>query len=506
MILTGILSVLTLKALALILGGTVIGIIIGAIPGLTVTMGVALFLPITFTMAPVDGLSLLMGLYIGGTSGGLISAILLKIPGTPASIATTFDGAPMAARGEAGKALGVGIVYSFLGGVFSLLVLFFISPQLADIALEFGPYEYFSIALFSLTLVAGLSDGSLVRGLVSAMLGMSFGFVGMAPITAFPRFTLGFSELDAGISLLPALIGLFAVAQILETAESRKRYEPVKAMDYKIKGFGLSMQELKGQTINFFRSSIIGTLIGILPGLGGAVCNLMAYGAAKKQSKYPEKFGTGIIDGIVASESSNNASTGGALVPLLTLGIPGDNTTAIILAGFMIHGITPGPLLFESDGVLVYGIFTALVISNIFMIATLFGGMRYFVRILSVPTHILLPIIMGLCVIGSYGLNNRLFDVWTMLFFGLLGWIMKKASLPTTPLLLGFILGPVIEVNLRRGLMKSRGDLTPFLTEPISGFILAATVLVIAYTLYSEVKKIKQRQCNSASAQVAPSI
>lgn len=492
MIMAGILSILTFKALTLILGGTVIGIVIGAIPGLTVTMGVALFLPITFSMSPVEGLSLLMGLYIGGTSGGLISAILLKIPGTPASIATTFDGSPMAARGEAGKALGVGIVYSFLGGVFSLLVLFFISPILADIALEFGPYEYFSIALFSLTLVAGLSNGSLVRGLIAAVLGLTVAFVGMAPITAFPRFTFGFSELDAGISLLPALIGLFAVAQILETAESRDAYAPVKPMDYKIKGFGFTMQEFAGQTVNFFRSSIIGTLIGILPGLGGAVCNLMAYGAAKKQSKHPEKFGTGIVDGIVASESSNNASTGGALVPLLTLGIPGDNTTAILLAGFMIHGITPGPLLFETDGVLVYGIFTALVISNIFMIATLFGGMRYFVRILSVPTHILLPVIMGLCVIGSYGLNNRLFDVWTMMLFGLLGWAMKKASLPTTPLLLGFILGPVIEVNLRRGLMKSRGDLTPFLTEPISGAFLLITILVVAYTLYGEFKKYRQ--------------
>lgn len=506
MIMAGILSVLTLKALALILGGTVIGIIIGAIPGLTVTMGVALFLPITFGMSPVEGLSLLMGLYIGGTSGGLISAILLKIPGTPASIATTFDGAPMAARGEAGKALGVGIVYSFLGGVFSLLVLFFISPLLAEIALEFGPYEYFSIALFSLTLVAGLSDGSLVRGLIAATLGMTFAFVGMAPITAFPRFTLGFTELDAGINLLPALIGLFAVAQVLETAESRKHYEPVKPMDYKIKGFGLSMQEFIGQTGNFFRSSIIGTVIGILPGLGAAVCNLLAYGAAKKQSKHPEKFGTGIVDGIVASETSNNASTGGAMVPLLTLGIPGDNTTAIMLAGFMIHGITPGPLLFETDGVLVYGIFTALVISNIFMIITLFGGMRAFVRVLSVPTHILLPIIMALCVIGAYGLNNRMFDVWTMLFFGLLGWVMKKASLPSTPLLLGFILGPVIEVNLRRGLMKSKGDLSPFLTEPISGVILAATIIVVAYTLYGEYKKLRKRQCHTPSIQAAPTV
>lgn len=489
MLVTGILSVFTVKTILLILGGTVAGIIMGSIPGMTVTMGVALFLPITFGMSPVEGLSLLLGLYIGGTSGGLMSAILLNIPGTPASLATTFDGYPMAAQGQAGKALGIGIVYSFIGGMFSLLVLFFVSPLLAQVALQFGPYEYFSIAVFSLTLVAGLSGNSLILGLVAALFGLTISFIGMAPITAFPRFTFGFSAMDEGISLLPALIGLFAVAQVLEEAESRKGQLDYNVPNYQIKGFGFSIKEFFSQITNCLRSSAIGTGIGILPGLGGAVCNIMAYGAARKSSKYPEKFGTGIMDGIVASESSNNASTGGALVPLMTLGIPGDNTTAILLAGFMIHGITPGPLLFETDGVLVYGIFTALVISNIFMLATMFWGMRFFVRVLSVPNHILLPVIISMCVIGSYGLNNRLFDVGTMLAFGVIGYLMKKLSLPNTPLLLGFILGPIVEVNLRRGLMKSRGDLTPFITEPISGVILAVTVLVVVLTAIQEYRK-----------------
>ncbi len=494
MMLTGILSVFTVKILLLILGGTIAGIIMGAIPGLTVTMGVALFLPITFGMSPVEGLSLLMGLYIGGTSGGLMSAILLNIPGTPASLATTFDGFPMANRGEAGKALGIGIVYSFIGGMLSLLVLFFVSPLLAQVALEFGPYEYFSIAVFSLTLVAGLSGNSLVLGLIAALLGLTISFVGMAPITAFPRFTFGFSALDEGISLLPALIGLFAVAQVLEAAERTTPRGNYSMPNYSIKGFGFSLKEFYGQISNCIRSSLIGTGIGILPGLGGAVCNIMAYGAAKKSSKHPEKFGTGIMDGIVASESSNNASTGGALVPLMTLGIPGDNTTAILLAGFMIHGITPGPLLFENDGILVYGIFAALVISNIVMLATMFWGMRSFVRVLSVPNHILLPAIISLCVVGSYGLNNRLFDVGTMLAFGGIGFLMNKIKLPNTPLLLGFILGPIIEVNLRRGLMKSRGDLTPFISEPISGLILAITVVVVIVTTVKEYRKL--RACN----------
>jgi len=243
---------------------------------------------------------------------------------------------------------------------------------------------------------------------------------------------------------------------------------------------------------NWLRSSLIGTGIGILPGLGGAVCNILAYGAAKKYSKHPEKFGTGVTDGLVASESSNNASTGGALVPLLTLGIPGDNTAAILLAGFMIHGITPGPMLFETQGLLVYGIFAALVISNLCMLIALFGFMRGFVRILSVPKHILLPVIMMLCFVGAYGINNRLFDVGCMLAFGVLGWLMKKASLPLTPLLLGFILGPIIEVNLRRGLMSSRGDYLPFFTEPVSGVILLATLAVVLITTAREIKKSRR--------------
>ncbi|WP_339115522.1 tripartite tricarboxylate transporter permease [Thioclava sp. GXIMD2076] len=501
MILTGILSVLTLKTLLMILGGTIVGIIVGSVPGLTVTMGVALFLPITFGMSPVEGLSLLMALYIGGTSGGLISAILLKIPGTPASIATTFDGAPMAARGEAGRALGIGIVFSFIGGMLSLVVLFTLSPFLADVALQFGPFEYFSIALFSLTLVAGLSGNSLLRGTIAAVLGVSVALVGMAPITGFPRLTFGISELDAGISLLPALIGLFAISQVLDYAEGDTD-GAVSAEDLKrhpIRGFGLSLQETLGQTRNALRSSAIGVAIGILPGLGAAVCNIIAYGAARKASKTPEKFGTGIIDGIVASESSNNASTGGAMVPLMTLGIPGDNTTAILLAGFMIHGITPGPLLFDNDAVLVYGIFTALVVANVAMLGALFFGLPFFVKVLAVPRNILLPVIVSLCVIGAYAINNRMLDVWTMLAFGLVGYAMKKARLPTTPLLLGFILAPIIETNLRRGLQKSQDSFLPFLTEPISGTILVMTLIVVIYTLWAQLGLRRHKRAQAAA-------
>jgi len=398
----------------------------------------------------------------------------------------------LAQQGKAGKALGIGIVFSFLGGMFSLIVLFFVSPWLASVALNFASYEYFSIGIFSLTLVSTMSGKSFVKGLFSALLGFSFTFIGMAPITAFPRFTFGFKALNGGLSLLPILIGLFAVAQLFESSEEAE--QEVKPVEYSIKGFGFSLKEFISQKWNFLRSAVIGTGVGILPGFVGSIFCVVSYGVAKKQSKYPDKFGTGVIDGLVASETSNNASTGGALVPLMTLGIPGDNTTAILLAGFMVHGITPGPLLFENNGVLVYGIFTALVLANIFMIISEFGGMRLFVKVLAVPKHILLPIVLTLCVIGSYGLNNRMFDVWTMLFFGILGFGMKKFDIPATPLLLGAILGPIIETELRRGLMRSRGSFLPFFTEPISGAILIITILIVLLSAIQTVKKANQKK------------
>ena len=492
-IIAGILSICNPSVILLILLGVFMGIIIGAIPGLSVTMGVALFLPITFGMEPVAALSLLVGLYIGGTSGGLISAILLSIPGTTASIATTFDGHPLAARGEAQKALGVGIVASFFGGLVSYIILMLLAPQIAKVALKFGPYEYFSIALFSMTMIASLSSGSLVKGMVSAMLGLVLSFVGIAPITSFTRFTFGITELNAGFTLLPVLIGLFAVSQILEEVEKKYKKEEDVIQDCRIKGFGFTRDDIKGQGWNFWVSTLIGTGIGILPGLGAGICNIIAYSVCKNHSKHPEKFGTGIVDGIIASESSNNASTGGALVPLLTLGLPGDNTTALILAGFMIHGITPGPLLFRTQGTLVYGIFAALIIANIFMLIVEFLGIRVFTKILSVPKNILLPLVLVFCVVGAYGTNNRVFDVYVMMLAGLLGYGMKKFKFPQAPIILGFILGPTIETNLRRGLMKSQGSFVPFLTSPLSALFLVITVVVLVITIRKEVKKVMNK-------------
>lgn len=491
----GILSICNLPILAFIFVGVFMGIIIGAIPGLSVTMGVALFLPLTFGMEPIAGLSLLCGLYIGGTSGGLISAVLLKMPGTAASVATTFDGHPMAERGEAGKALGVGIVASFLGGMISYIVLMMLAPFIAKFALKFGPYEYFSIGVFSLTMIVSLSSGSLVKGILSGMIGIILAFVGIAPITSFTRFTFGFTELNAGFSLLPMLIGLFAVAEVLMALENKYKEVKETPQDCKIKGFGFTYKDVKGQGGNFLISTAIGTGIGILPGLGASICNILAYSLVKNRSKYPEKFGTGVVDGIIASESSNNASTGGAMIPLLTLGLPGDNTTALILAGFMIHGITPGPLLFRSEGRLVYGVFAALMVANLMMLIVEFVGMRAFIKILSVPKNYLLPVVMIFCTVGAYANNNRVFDVFVMMASGVLGYGLKKLKFPQAPIILAFILCPIVETNLRRGLMKSQGSFLPFLTSPISLVFIVIAVVTLTLTARKEFinyKKVRE--------------
>jgi putative tricarboxylic transport membrane protein len=485
----GFLAIMSIKTMLLILGSVTVGILLGAIPGITVTMGVALFLPMTYGMDALDGLSVLMGLYMGGTTGGLIAAVLLNIPGNPSCVATTFDGYPMAKRGEAGRALGLGIIGSFIGGIFSIFVLILVAPALADVALQFGPFEYFSIALFSLTMISTLAGKSLIKGMISASLGVVAALVGMAPISAFPRFTFGSPDLLIGFSLLPALVGLFAFSQILESALMPKEEEDASMFAYKLVGLGVPLRDLKKQAGNFLRSSVLGTVIGVLPGVGGAVINIIAYAMEKKYSKYPEKFGTGIDDGIVASETSNNACTGGALVPTLTLGIPGDNTTAVILAGFMIHGIAPGPLLFAEHSLLVYGIFASLLVANVMMLGLSYWTLRACVKLLSVPKNILLPVVGAMCVIGAYGLNNNMFDVWTMLIFGLLGFFLLRLRFGLAPLILGFILAPIIETNLRRGLQRSDGDLTPFFTEPISGAFLLITLLVLIWNIRSIYKQ-----------------
>jgi len=480
----GFAAVLTLHIMGFVTLGVAVGIVFGAVPGLTAVMAVALCLPLTYGMSAAAGISLLVALYIGATSGGLISAILLKIPGTPASIATTFDGGPMMEKGEGAKALGVGIVFSFLGTIVSIAALIFIAPSLAKAALSFGPHEYFSIAIFSLTLIATLSSGSMIKGLFSGVAGFVFATVGIAPVDAIRRFTFGQTDLNNGFEILTVLVGVFAISEIIGVAEKVRHEGGIVTGSVNlraIKGFGFSLREFFGQMPNAMRSSVIGIGIGILPGIGAATSNLISYVVAKKRSHHPEKFGTGIIDGVVASEAANNAGIGGAMIPLLTLGIPGDGVTAIMLGGFLVHGIQPGPMLFVTQGPLVYTIFAALVVATVMMLVLEFYGLRIFIRLLAVPKHILLPIILVLCVVGAFGLSSRVFDVWTILLFGLIGYGFVKLKVPAAPFILGFILGPMAETNLRRGLMLSDGDFLGFLSNPISGVFLVLAIVSVLW-------------------------
>ena len=487
-------TVLTPTGIFLMFVGVAVGIVFGALPGLSATMAIALFLPVTYAMASSDAMTLLMALFIGAISGGLISAILLRIPGTPSSVATCFDGHPMVAKGQAAKALGAGVVFSFLGTIFSTVLLMFLAPQIAKVAINFGPFEFFSIAIFSLTMIATLSSGNMVKGITAGVLGFMFSTIGTDAIESTQRFTFGSTNLKSGFDMLAVMVGLFAVGEIIAAAETshHKNEEVVTQPSMKgIKGFGFTMKEFTSQLWNALRSGLIGMGIGILPGIGGGTSNMLAYTVAKNSDKHPEEFGKGRIDGVVASETANNATIGGAMVPLLTLGIPGDTTTAMLLGALTLHNLNPGPLLFETQASVVYGIFAAMLISSVIMLFMEFFGLRVFVKLLSIPKYILLPCIFVLCVIGAYNLKNNMSQVIACIMFGVIGFAFKKFEIPSTPFILGFILGPLAEQNYRRGLMRTNGSFVPFLTSPISAVFLGIALFVI---LLAATKPLRQKR------------
>lgn len=477
------LSVLRLQPILGIILGVPLGIIVGAIPGLTATMAVGLLIPFTFGMAPVVGFSMLMGVYVGGISGGFISATLLRMPGTPASIATCFDAYPMASKGKPAFALGLGAFSSFIGGMISAILLTIIAPYLGHFALAFGPFEYFSLVVLAMTSISSLSLGSTLKGLASGALGFLLSFVGTDPLSGTVRFNFGWDQLSAGFSLLPVLIGLFAVSQILKDIEKvKQRYHITIPKSFR--DFFPDMMLLKRSWLNFFRSSMIGTWIGMLPGIGAATAGIISYSQAQNASEQADQFGQGHPDGIIAAETANNATTGGALIPLLTLGIPGNAVTAVLIGGLMIHNLQPGPLLFRNSPVIAYGIFVALILANIAMIFWLSLGIKLFIRILTVPKHLLLPILLVFCAVGSFALNNRIFDIWVLIFFGILGYIMEKADFPIVPIILGIILGPLADKQLRLGLSISNNSLWPLFTQPISLVCLILAIISLLWPYF----------------------
>lgn len=462
--------------------GIVYGIIMGAIPGLTATMAVALLIPVTYGMPKDLAIVTLIAVYIGGISGGLLSAILLRMPGTPASIATTLDGYPMAANGQAGLAIGTGIFASFVGGIFSAFVLMLLAPPLAEISVAMGPFEYFALALFALSMVAVLSEKDLPKGLLSACLGLFLSTIGTSPIDGTRRFTFGMSELDSGFSILSVLIGLFAISELLHNCGSTGKVEMVTNT---IKGrFFPTLRENMLYWRTYVRSAIIGTFMGILPGIGGGPAGLIAYAQAKRASKTPEKFGTGHCEGIIASETSNNAVTGGALIPMLTLGIPGDATTAIIMGGLIIHDVRPGPLLFQNAPDIIYTILLSIFLLNIIMFVVESLAIRAFIKVLAIPKAMLLPIIILLCTVGTIGINNRLFDATSMIAFGYLGFILERNKYPLAPLVLGFILGPMVEENVRRTLMYYEGSWTLLIDRPVGTVLLIIALVPLLLQAY----------------------
>lgn len=488
--------ILTPMGILFIAGGTLMGIVFGAIPGFTATLGIALLLPFTFSMGPVYGMAALIAIYVGATSGGLISATLIGIPGTGASVVTTLDGFPMAKKGLANQALSLGVFSSLIGGLFSAIILILLAPILAEFALKFGAWEYFSLGVFGLSVVISISSKNLIKGAISALIGVALTLIGLDPVGAIPRYTFDNLALTAGLDLLPTLLGFFAMAQVLQEVKSVSMGGEKVPFDKKYKIFP-PKDLVKKSKMNFLRSSVIGTLIGILPGAGGSVASFIAYDQTKRASKTPEKFGTGHYEGVIASESANNAVTGGALVPLLTLAIPGDMVAAMLLGGLTIHGLTPGPLLFTKSGDLVGAIFIALLIANIFMFVFQSGLMRFFAKIIIIPKHILLPLITVFCTVGCYATSHRMSDLWIYLVCGFIGYILVKHEFPMGPIVLGFILGPIIERYWRLAVITSPDHFELFITRPISLVLLLAAAFSIALPLIKPY--LKKRKMEKAS-------
>ena len=492
------LSYLSPMFFALVGFGVIVGIIFGAIPGMTATMAVAVCLPMTYALDLTNGLALLLGLYVGGISGGLVPAILLKIPGTPSSITTTFDGYPMTQKGEGERALKTGITASLFGGIFSAVILFLFAPSLADFAIKFSYVEKFLIILFALTVIASLSR-NLLLGIFSGVLGVWFSLIGSYDISyggngEYRLMTDAMVPyLESGFSLLPVLIGLFGLGTIMQEAEKGIREEVGKGKKLDLNGgMSFSFSVFKGEMVNLIRSSSLGTFVGMLPGVGGSAASVLSYTQQKNFSKHPEKLGKGAPEGVIASEAANNGLTGGALIPLLSLGIPGDSTTAVLIGAFTLQGIQLGPLFIGNNLDTWNTMMVALLFANLVMFFVMFFAIRTIVKVITIPKYLLYPGIIMMCVVGAYAINfGIMFDVWTLLFFGLFGYLGQKVGLEVAPFIIGFILGKQAEVYFVKSL-ESFGSLTIFFTKSPIAMVLWVLILIsVAFSIYGMIKQKK---------------
>jgi putative tricarboxylic transport membrane protein len=487
--LLGAAEVLSFSTLIMMFFGAIAGIVAAAIPGFTVTMAIVLTLPLTFALPPLQGVSVMLSVYVGGYTGGLISAALLGIPGTPSSLATTFDAYPMARRGEPGRALALGVWASFFGTIISTLVLIVAAPPLAVFAVRLGPWEYFSLIVFALTIVASLVGNSLQRGLISALIGLAIATIGTDPMMGRPRFDMGFDALRAGLPFLIVLIGIYAISQLAsEVEDPASIHKGEKLVKGEITFNNRSvLREVLAGPVNLIRSSMIGVAIGALPGAGGSIANLIAYDQAKRGSKTPDQFGKGTPEGVIASESGNSATAGGGLIPMISLGIPGSAVDAILLAALMVHGISIGPRLIMDNPDLVYGMFIAMAVASLMMLVICIVSMRAFLRIAEVPKWVIVPVVLVCCIVGAFALNNRVSDLGILVAIGIFGYAMKALDYPLAPLVLAVILGPIAETNLRRALMTD-SDWSLFLTRPVSLVFLVAALLSVAWAVRNILK------------------
>ncbi|MBR9879006.1 MAG: tripartite tricarboxylate transporter permease [Gammaproteobacteria bacterium] len=493
-LLSGMDQLFTLSTMIAMLLGVIAGVIASAIPGFTITMAIVLTLPLTFTMDPLQGVATMLAVYVGGYTGGLISAALLGIPGTPSSVATTFDAFPMARKGEPGRALALGIWASFFGALVSVVVLIIAAPPLALIAVKLGAWEYFSLIIFAMTVVASLVGKSMLKGLMTGLLGLFIATVGSDPMMGVARFTFDSDLLANGFPFLVVLIGIFAVSQLLSEVEDAEGVKHGKALMPDDVHFNpmAALKETLSYPVNLLRSSLVGVFIGAVPGAGGSIANLLAYDQAKRASKTPEAFGTGTPEGVIASESGNSATSGGGLIPMIALGIPGSAVDAVLMASLMVHGIGVGPRLIMDHGDLVYGMFMAMLVAALMVLVVCLFSMRWFLRVTEVPKSIIVPVVLVCCVIGAFALNNRVTDVYLLLGVGVFGYVLSKLDYPLAPLVLGVILGPIAETNLRRALMSDENWML-FFTRPISLglLLLAALSIVLAVRHHRRAKRLQ---------------
>ncbi len=471
------------ETISLTLFGVIAGLIIGVLPGLGPLMGIILMLPVAFHLPPIAGMGMLIGIYVGGSAGGSISAILLRIPGTPLAAATLFDGYPMAQKGRSQDAIGLSITSSALGGLIGGIVLVLFSPLLATFAMRFAPPEYAAMAVLGLLTIAVVSEGSAIKGLLAGCFGLILASIGTDEFTNAYRFTFGNFNLASGPHIVAIVVGLFALSELFFQIEAGGFLDHPKIQ--KLKGSFRALRQIIHHKINLVRSALIGTFFGSIPGAGGDVSAFISYAVAKRLSKPEEGYGEGAEGGIVATEAANNGCCGGALIPTLSLGIPGDASTAVLLGALFILGFFPGPELFRDNPEIAGGIFLSYIIGNMFLLLVGIILVPFFGTVLKVPKAWLLPAVLLLSTMGVYSLQNSIFDLWVMLAFGVIGYILRKSNYPLAPIIIGLILGPILENNLRRSLLISRDGLKIFIDRPISAVILTISSILLVIIVYS---------------------